>query len=66
METDDEIISTAILALSLIQEEQLSFTGKSVCTKYWLTANCSVGLSLPSVSRLTDRLDMTLVVLTGL
>ena len=24
--------------LSLIQEEQLSVTGESMCTKYWLTA----------------------------
>ena len=27
--------STAILPLPLIQEEQLSVTGESMCTKYW-------------------------------
>ena len=30
-----ENISTAILPLPLIQEEQLSVTGKRMCTKYW-------------------------------
>ena len=30
-----ENISTAILPLPLIQEEQLSVTGERVCTKYW-------------------------------
>ena len=30
-----ENISTAILPLLLIQEEQLSVTGESMCTKYW-------------------------------
>ena len=30
-----EIISTAILPLQLIQEEQLSITGERMCTKYW-------------------------------
>ena len=28
-------ISTAILPLPLIQEEQLSVTGEGMCTKYW-------------------------------
>ena len=28
-------ISTAILPLPLIQEEQLSVTGERMCTKYW-------------------------------
>ena len=32
MESDHEIISTVILTLLLIQEEQLSFTGESMCT----------------------------------
>ena len=32
-----ENISTAILPLPLIQEEQLSVTGERMCTKYWLT-----------------------------
>ena len=35
METCHENISTAILSLPLIQEEQLSVTGKRMCTKYW-------------------------------
>ena len=30
-----EKISTAILPLPLIQEEQLSATGERMCTKYW-------------------------------
>ena len=30
-----ENISTAILPLPLSQEEQLSVTGKRMCTKYW-------------------------------
>ena len=30
-----ENISTAILSLPLIQEEQLSVTGERMCTKYW-------------------------------
>ena len=30
-----ENISTAILHLPLIQEEQLSVTGERMCTKYW-------------------------------
>ena len=32
VETDHEVISAVILPLLLIQEEQLSFTGKSMCT----------------------------------
>ena len=32
-----EMISTAILSLSLIQVEQLSVTGERMCTLYWLT-----------------------------
>ena len=30
-----ENISTAIFPLPLIQEEQLSVTGETMCTKYW-------------------------------
>ena len=30
-----ENISTAILSLPLIQEEQLSVTGERMCIKYW-------------------------------
>ena len=33
VEIGDEIISTAILPLLLIQEEQLSVTGERMCTK---------------------------------
>ena len=48
--------------LPLIQEGQLSVTGESMCTKYWLG-----GLSLPrkSVVRLTDCPAMTLGVYDG-
>ena len=39
VEIDHEIISMAILwSLPLIQEELLSVTRESMCTKYWLTA----------------------------
>ena len=31
-----EIISMVILPLPLIQEGQVSLSGKSICTKYWL------------------------------
>ena len=34
-----EIISTAILPLPLIQEEQLSINGERMCAKYWLPAS---------------------------
>ena len=34
-----ENISTAILPLPLIQEEQLSVNGERMYTKYWLTAS---------------------------
>ena len=34
-----EIISTAILPLLLIQEEQLSVNGERMCAKYWLPAS---------------------------
>ena len=50
--------------LLLIQEGQLSVTGESMCTKYWLTAY-EVSLHRKSVVRLTDRLDMTLDVYCG-
>ena len=32
---DHEKISTAILPLPLIQEEQFSVTGERMCTNYW-------------------------------
>ena len=35
MEIGHEIISTAVLSLPLILEEQLSVTGERMCTKYW-------------------------------
>ena len=49
-----EIISTAILSLPLIQEGQLSVTGKRMCTKNVLV-NCLGGLPRNSVDRLTGR-----------
>ena len=50
----------------LFQEGQLSVTGESMCTKYWLV-NRLGGQSLPrkSVVRLIDRRDMTLDVYRG-
>ena len=36
IEIDHEIIHMAILSFLLIHEGQLSVTGKSLCTKYWL------------------------------
>ena len=38
VETDHEIISTAAFHFLLIKEGQLSVTGKSTSTKYWLIA----------------------------
>ena len=34
-----EIVSTVILPLPLIQEEQLSVNGERMCAKYWLPAS---------------------------
>ena len=39
LRSDHENISTAILPLLLIQEEQLSVDGERMFTKYWLTAS---------------------------
>ena len=60
VEIGHEIISTAILSLPLIQVGQLSVTGERMCTYYWLT--CLGSLPRNSVVRLTDSLDMTIVV----
>ena len=38
VELDHEIISMVILLLLLIQEELLSVTKESMCTKFWLMA----------------------------
>ena len=38
MEIYHEIISKVILLLPLIQEGQMSVSGKSMCIKYWLIA----------------------------
>ena len=38
-EFGQEIISTAILPLPLIQEEQLSVNGERMCAKYWISAS---------------------------
>ena len=61
MEIGHEIISTAILSLLLIQVGKLSVTGQK--NVRFVVVN-SLGLSLPrnSVVKLTDRLDMTIVV----
>ena len=49
----------------LIQEGQLSVTGESMCTKYWLTAQKGRSLPKDSVVRLTDHPEMTIVVYRG-
>ena len=36
---DRDLISTAIIPLSLIHEEQLSVNGERMYTKYWFTAS---------------------------
>ena len=48
-----------------MQEGQLSVTGKGIGT---VLVNCLEGLSLPrkNIVRLTDQVDITLLVLTGL
>ena len=57
-----------LFLLPLIQEGQLSVTGESMCTKYWLT---TLRRSKPAqekcgyIYRLTDRPDMTLDVYRG-
>ena len=51
--------------LPLFQEGQLSATGESMCTKYWLTAYGCLSLPRKSVVTLTDRPDMTLDVYRG-
>ena len=65
MEANHEIFSTIILSLPLMQEGQLSVTGKGIGT---VLVNCLEGLSLPrkNIVRLTDQVDITLLVLTGL
>ena len=59
-----ENISTAILSLPLIQEEQLSVTGKRMCTKYVLV-NCLGGLPRNNVVRVTDRTQNDLKCIEG-
>ena len=51
--------------LPLIQEGQLSVTGGSMCTKYWLSAYGGLRLPRKSVVRLTDRPDMPIDVHRG-
>ena len=53
LEFGQEIISTTILSLPLIQEGQLSVTGERLCSKCWV--NCRGGLPRNSMDRLTDR-----------
>ena len=57
VEMGHEIISTAILSLPLIQVGQLSVTSKRICT-----LPLRPKPTQESVVRLTDCLDMTLVV----
>ena len=64
METSYEIISTAILPLRLIQEGQLPVTGESKCQSTDKPLG-RLSMSVKSKSKVTDRLDMTLIVLTG-
>ena len=54
-----------ILHFLLIQEGQLSVTGKSKRTKYWLPIQRTKYMPRKSGGRLTDWLDITLLVLTG-
>ena len=65
MEIEHEIISMIILHLSLIQEEHLSVTGK-VCAQSAGLPLRRLSLPRKSVNRLTDWLDMTIIVLMGL
>ena len=54
VEIDREIFSMVILSLPLVQEGQLSVSGKRMCT---ILVNCLEDFSLPSkrVARKTDR-----------
>ena len=54
VEIGQEIISTAILSLPLIQEVQLSVTGETMCTRHSVVT-CLGGLARNSVNRLNDR-----------
>ena len=54
-----------ILHFQLIQEGQLSVTGKSKHTKYWLPIQRTKYMPRKSGGRLTDWLDITLLVLSG-
>ena len=58
-----EKISTAILPLPLIQEEQLLVNGERICTKYW--KNCLGGLPRNSVVTVTDRAQNDLKCVEG-
>ena len=57
-----EVISMVILPLPLIQEGQISVSGKSMCTKYWLTAEKGC-VPRNSVARLTDHRYMAEILL---
>ena len=64
MKIGHEIISTAILPLPLIQEEQLSVNGEKGCVLS--TGYLSLGgLPRNSVDRITDHPDMTSAVDRG-
>ena len=65
VEFGHEIISTAIHALLLIQEGQLSVTGERMCNKYQLV-NCLGGLPRNNVDKLTDYARNDLKCVEGL
>ena len=46
----------------MIQVGQLSFTGERMCTKFWLSSGLHLSLPGKCVVKLTDHLDMTIVV----
>ena len=58
-----EIISMAILSLSLIQEGQLSVNGERLFTK--VLVNCLGGLPMNGVDKLTDRTENDLKSVEG-
>ena len=49
----------------LIPDGQLSVTGESMCTKYWLTRFGGPSLPMKSVVRLTDHPNLTIAVYRG-
>ena len=62
VEIGHEITSTTIRILLLIQAGQLSVTGERMCTLHLVLVYRYGSLSRNCVVRLTDRLDMTIIV----